>query len=101
MFNRRTYQPRARRAKLQGEQIDIGFPRRGRTSRVRRLERAGQMRLGLTTIHATEPQQTVASSPVTDEKGEDIRAAVDYLFPVGPMTEDELFAEFNRLFPLP
>lgn len=49
MFNRE-YQVRANREgrrKLEGEQIDITFPRRGRPSRYRRLERAGQMRLGL------------------------------------------------------
>jgi hypothetical protein len=36
-----------RRAKLQGQQLDITFPRRGRPSKFRRLERAGQMRLSL------------------------------------------------------
>jgi hypothetical protein len=43
---------------------------------------------------ATEPAPALAR-PADD----DPREALDYLFPVGPMTEEELAAEFNRLFP--
>jgi hypothetical protein len=34
------------------------------------------------------------------DKPESPDAALDYLFPVGPMSEDQLAAEFDRLFPL-
>lgn len=94
------FHQRIRRGKLQGEQLDITFPRRGRPSRFRRLERAGQMSLDLqrgtatsriTVIRQTEPNACHEESP---------DAALDYLFPVGPMSEDQLAAEFNRLFPL-
>jgi hypothetical protein len=33
------------------------------------------------------------------ENSESPDAALDYLFPVGPMSEDQLAAEFHRLFP--
>jgi hypothetical protein len=98
----REYQIRAtRRArrKLQGEQLDITFPRRGRPSRFRRLERAGQMSLALrppTNSRTRNPE--FVTSPV--ENAESPEAALDYLFPIGPMSEDQLAAEFDRLFPL-
>src|SRR5438309_695240 len=85
---------RIRRAKLQGEQLEITFPRRGRPSRFRRLERAGQMRLGL---HGQT--KFTQSEHVTSSEPETIDQALDYLFPVRPLTELELFEEFNRLFP--
>jgi hypothetical protein len=93
MFNR-TYQIRRRRTKLQGEQLDITFPRRGRPTKFRRLERAGQMRLGLTPGRETKcgDHGTKVAIP------ESIDSALDYLFPVRPMTDDELSAEFHRLF---
>jgi hypothetical protein len=91
---------RIRRAKLQGEQLDITFPRRGRPSRFRRLERAGQMRLGLdghlTLTAETKPPKRETKTAICESPD----AALDYLFPVGPMSEDQLAAEFNRLFPL-
>jgi hypothetical protein len=31
---------------------------------------------------------------------EKLQRDLDYLFPVGPMSEDQLAAEFDRLFPL-
>jgi hypothetical protein len=87
---------RIRRAKLQGEQLDIAFPRRGRLSRFRKLERAGQMRLGLHgQTKFTQSEHATSSEPET------IDQALDYLFPVRPLTEDELAAEFYRLFPPP
>jgi hypothetical protein len=90
---------RIRRARLQGEQLDITFPRRGRPSRFRRLERAGQMRLGLQApTHSRTRNPEFVTSAV--ENIESPEAALDYLFPVGPMTEDQLAAEFDRLFPL-
>ena len=93
MFNR-TYQHGARRARLRGEQLDLGFPRRGRASRFRCLERAGQMRLGL---HGQVNLLPVP--PVAIAEPETIEEAIDYLFPIRPMTEDELATEFDRLFP--
>jgi hypothetical protein len=106
MFNRE-YQIRAKRqarAKLRGEQTEILFPRRGRPSRVRRLEKAGQMRLGL---HG-KVQQTAATCAINVSEqtepnachAEDFEAALQMTFPVGPVGEDELEREFNRLFPL-
>jgi hypothetical protein len=92
-FNR-TYHVQARRSRLQGEQLDIAFPRRGRLSRFRKLERAGQMRLGL---HGQT--KFTQSEHVTSSEPETIDQALDYLFPVRPLTEDELAAEFYRLFP--
>jgi hypothetical protein len=97
MFNR-SYQRGARRTPLQGEQLDIGFPRRGRTSRMRRLERAGQMRL--LGLHGHASLATPAPSVATAEP-ETFETAVNYLFPLRPLTEDELAAEFDRLFPPP
>jgi hypothetical protein len=38
-------------------------------------------------------------APVADPEPETIDQALDYLFPVRPLTELELFEEFNRLFP--
>jgi hypothetical protein len=95
-FNR-TYHVRARRSRLQGEQLDISFPRRGRLSRFRKLERAGQMRLGL---HG-QTKLTIEAPNVANAEPETIDQALDYLFPVRPLTEDELAAEFYRLFPPP
>jgi hypothetical protein len=97
MLNRE-YQIRATRRsrrKLQGEQLDITFPRRGRPSRFRRLERAGQMRLGL--LPGRNVQHVQHVKDVLDESPE---AALDYLFPVGPMSEDQLYEEFMRVFPV-
>lgn len=82
------------RIRLQGEQLDISFPRRGRPTRYRRLEGAGQMRLGL---HGQINLTVVAT---TIREPETIEQAVDYLFPERPLTEAELAAEFDRLFPL-
>jgi hypothetical protein len=87
---------RIRRSKLQGEQLDITFPRRGRPSRFRRLERAGQMSLAL---HG-QISQSVQNRQIAQISDSDVRSACDYLFPVGPMSEDQLAAEFDRLFPL-
>jgi hypothetical protein len=107
MFNRE-YHVRANRegrAKLQGEQQRLAFPRRGRPSKFRRLERAGQMRLGLhgvtkiETIHATKVQQTASSHAVESDAIDDIDSALQMTFPVGPLSELELEREFNRLFP--
>jgi hypothetical protein len=91
---------RIRRAKLQGEQLDITFPRRGRPSRFRRLERAGQMRLELQRGTATSRITVTRQTEQNACHKESPDAALDYLFPVGPMSEDDLAAEFDRLFPL-
>jgi hypothetical protein len=90
---------RIRRAKLQGEQLDITFPRRGRPSRFRRLERAGQMSLGLEG-QITQNVQNQQNRQIAQDSPDDVRSACDYLFPVGPMSEDQLAAEFDRLFPI-
>ena len=88
MLNR-SYQRGGRTAPLRG------FHRR--TSKARRLERAGQLRLGLRGhLSLATPAPSVAIA-----EPETIEQAVDYLFPIRPMTEDELAAEFNRLFPPP
>lgn len=92
MFNR-TGKIRSTRARLQGEQLDITFPRRGRPSKFRRLERAGQMRLEL-----QRPISPLQRNNAMTPKSETIDTALDYLFPVRPMTDDELTAEFHRLF---
>lgn len=94
---------RIRRGKLQGEQLDITFPRRGRPSRFRRLERAGQMALALTagkSANCTNHRITAIEQTEQNACQESPDAALDYLFPVGPMSEDQLAAEFDRLFPL-
>jgi hypothetical protein len=89
---------RIRRGKLQGEQLDITFPRRGRPSRFRRLERAGQMPLALDG-QITQNVQNQQNRQIAQISDSDVRSACDYLFPVGPMSEEQLAAEFNRLFP--
>lgn len=106
MFNREFHvrANRRGRAKLQGEQLDISFPQRGRPSKFRRLERAGQMRL---TLHG-KVQQTAATcaisaieqtEPNACQAAEDFDAALQMTFPGRPLSEDELEREFNRLFP--
>jgi hypothetical protein len=100
------------RRRLQGEQLDITFPRRGRPSKFRRLERAGQMRLQL---HGKVQQTAATSAPAIERKRtgnecdsecelkvtpETFDAALQMTFPVRPLTQDELAAEFERLFPL-
>ena len=91
MFNR-SYQ--TRRARLQGQQLDISFPRRGRPTRIRVLERCGQLRLNLQPLTA----KCVAKCN-TPHQIEGFDDALQMTFPVGPMTELELEAEFHRLFP--
>lgn len=105
---------RIRRGKLQGEQLDITFPRRGRPSRFRRLERAGQMTLDLTksasransgtSVRVGSGDESSRQVAVSDAicsclNSENLQRDLNYLFPVGPMSEDQLAAEFNRLFP--
>jgi hypothetical protein len=51
---------------------------------------AGRLRL----LATQEKQPAPIGTPET------IDSALDYLFPVGPMTDDELHAEFVRMFPL-
>jgi hypothetical protein len=97
MFNR-TGQLRSRKARLNGQQLDIAFPRRGRPSKFRRLERAGQMRLDLQ--RPTANTHAACAKHTADVHPETMDSALDYLFPVGPMTDDELHAEFVRMFPL-
>jgi hypothetical protein len=102
----REYQIRARRSveggKLKGEQQRLAFPQRGRPSRFRVLERCGQMRLELT-APAKSRTCAITASGQTERNAcqpEDLDTALQMTFPVGPMTEDELTAEFHRLFPL-
>jgi hypothetical protein len=97
----REYHIRAKRAarrKLEGEQLDITFPRRGRPSRFRNLERAGQMRLTLT-IGATKVPNVPRAQAFEHDK-ETLDDALQMTFPVRPLTDDEMTAEFERLFPL-
>jgi hypothetical protein len=114
VFNR-TYQQRARRsARLQGEQLDISFPHRGRPSRIRVLERCGQLRLSLCDagpLKQAERQHTAL--PQRDNFDPDRQLSIEEVYDpefaaqllgkptpyIPPMTEDELAAEFDRLFP--
>jgi hypothetical protein len=100
----REYHIRAKRAgrqKLQGQQLDISFPVRGRPKKQRVLERCGQMRLNLAGgLSQTQSQQLTTNHPEPD----DFDAALQMTFPIRrelklPMTDDELMAEFERLFP--
>jgi hypothetical protein len=53
------------------------------------------MRLGLDhATPATPPHSIVSAEPET------IQDAVAYLFPLRPLTEDEMATEFDRLFPV-
>jgi hypothetical protein len=95
----REYHIRAKRAgrrKLEGQQLDITFPRRGRPSKHRVLERCGQMQLALT-IGVTKVANVPRAQAVEHDK-ETLDDALQMTFPVRPMSEDELVAEFHRLF---
>jgi len=84
------------RSGLEGEQLDLSFPaRRGRPTRFKRLERAGQMRLEL---HG-QLKLTPAISQQSDAEPETFESALDLCFPERTLTELELTAEFERLFP--
>jgi hypothetical protein len=95
---------RAARPKLHGEQLDITFPRRGRPSKFRRLERAGQMRLTLTDSRTRKPEFVTSAAEKSEGNSqsltETLDAALQMTFPIGPLTDDEMTAEFERLFPL-
>ena len=117
---------RVRRGKLQGEQQRLAFPRRGRPTKFRTLERCGQMRLNLSEGRSRRDSGTsvrigsgdshlrqiaasdaVSASPTNvmhrnpvEKAVEDFDSALQMTFPVRPMTEDELDAEFKRLFPI-
>ena len=95
MFNK-SYQIRARRRpRLDGEQLGIAFPRRGRPSRLRTLERSGQLRLNL----CGKLEQTAAPAPPRETAPETFDDVLQMAFPVRPPTEEELYEEFQRLFP--
>ncbi len=70
MLNRE-YHVRANRQgrRLEGQQLDISFPRRGRPSRFKRLERAGQMRLELLPINRRTRKPEFVTSPVEKSEG--------------------------------
>lgn len=101
MLNR-SYQ-RARNGKLKGHQLDLVFPRRGRPSRHRALERCGQATLdfgGACLRLATQGTTTTPPiGPLQRNNAETLDDALQTCFPIRPMTEDELEREFNRLFP--
>ena len=90
----RSYQPRCGARPLEGQQTDFTFPRRGRPSRKRRLERAGQLSLNLQPC-AARVEKISTPSP----KLETFDEALQMTFPERELTDEELFAEFNRLFP--
>lgn len=75
---------RARNGKLRGHQLDLAFPRRGRPSKHRVLERCGQMRLDLSA--AVKPKV-------------EFRPFGDFGTRPAPLSDDELEREFYRLFP--
>lgn len=83
-----------RSAKLTGEQLKLCFPRRGRPTRRRQLERAGQMELPLT--HSRTRKAVFVTTDGTPESFDD---ALQMTFPVAPSTEDELYNEFCGMFP--
>ena len=88
-----------RLGRLKGEQIDFAWPRRGRPSKHRVLERGGQLQLELTAARALKQDVSAIEKPTAQTTVETFDAALQMTFPVRPMTEDELAAEFNRLFP--
>jgi hypothetical protein len=85
---------RARNGKLRGQQLDITFPRRGRPTKHRVLERCGQM-----TLILGPPPKNVRIVQNVQEEPETLDDALQMCFPIGPLSEIELEAEFNRLFP--
>jgi hypothetical protein len=89
---------RARNGKLRGQQLDITFPRRGRPTKHRVLERCGQLQLELQPARICSKSTDLCNKPPTacDESLDD---ALQMCFPIGPLSEIELEAEFNRLFP--
>src|SRR5258708_33020135 len=109
----REYHIRARRSKLEGEQLDITFPRRGRPSRIRRLERAGQMRLQLHPSYSRTRKPDFVTSGVEKSEGNSPQSEGNSQLSINevydpdfaallhgrPLSEDELAAEFHRLFP--
>lgn len=81
--------------KLRGEQLDIRFPIRGRPTRIRVLERAGQMRLNLQPATAK-----VISHPVSHKSDtETFDQALELTFPERQLTEEEMHHWFCRMFP--
>jgi hypothetical protein len=98
----REYHIRAKRAarqKLQGEQLDISFPVRGRPKKQRVLERCGQMRLNLLPPGNRVCGQQDLGTERAATHSDDFDDALQMTFPVRPYTDDELMAEFERLFP--
>lgn len=100
MFNRE-YHVRANRrarAKLQGEQLELADPRRGRPTRIRVLERCGQLRLNLQP--ETAKLSKLRNLAIRQEDPEAFDDALEMTFPTRPPSDDELYAEFCRLFPV-
>jgi hypothetical protein len=94
----REYHIRAKRAgrrKLEGEQLDITFPRRGRPSKHRVLERCGQMQLALCR-YPKRPR--IVQNVQVVQMSRDFDDALQMTFPIRPLTDDEMTAEFHRLF---
>ena len=86
---------RSHQQRLQGEQLDIRFPRRGRPTRIRVLERCGQLRLNLCGAAKTE---RVVHFVQLVRNEESLDAALDLCFPERELTEPERMRELNRLF---
>lgn len=99
------------RQRLQGEQLDFRFPLRGRPTRIRVLERCGQMRLTLAPANSRTRKAEFVTSPVENSPGmsekrgvcenlqsETLDAALDLCFPPRELTEAEKIGELNRLF---
>jgi len=99
LFNR-TYQIRARRQKLQGEQLDITFPRRGRPTKHRVLERCGQLQLALNGQIKLTPAAATEPAPTLARPAETLEDALQMTFPNQPLSEEQLWHEFLRLFPV-
>lgn len=81
--------------KLRGEQLDFRFPIRGRPTRTRVLERAGQMRLDLQPSTAK-----VISKPVSHKSDtETFDEALELTFPERELDDTEMHQWFCRMFP--
>lgn len=90
----------ARGGRLQGEQLDIRFPKRGRPTKRCVLERCGQLQLKLSATRETKPAVSVTKA-IPDETifgwSETLDDALQMTFPLAPLSEQELYAEFCRM----
>lgn len=80
-------------ARLKGCQLDLVFPIRGRPTKRRALEKAGQMRIPFAgVLRCSASAKPMPAIETLDD-------ALQATFPIRPFTDDEQLAEFERLFP--